>query len=190
MQCRAGDVARLGRREKSNGIRDILRRAQPAQRYLFDELLSLRLRKRACHIGIDKARRNTIDGDCAASNFLRAIAPPATDDDKKFGYSLGNARDWLGRYHGTKFVVGEETEFAGVMVVRGRAESGNKREAFALRITPGPQKEADGFGGCRIDWLHRSERGPIPSLAWLCPECGLSLHYLTRRVAQPDLIRC
>jgi hypothetical protein len=110
----------------------------------------------------DKYLKSLGDGEASpyrlTDNFLRAISPPVTEDDKKFGYSLSNARDWLARFQGTKFVVGEETEFAGVIVLRGRAESGNKREAFALRMTPGPQKEPDGFGGFKVDWLHRSER--------------------------------
>jgi hypothetical protein len=110
----------------------------------------------------DKYLKSLGDGEASpyrlTDNFLRAIAPPVTEDDKKFGYSLSNAREWLARFQGTKFVVGEETEFAGVIVLRGRAESGNKREAFALRMAPGPQKEPDGFGGYKVDWLHRSER--------------------------------
>src|SRR5262245_49219776 len=56
----------------------------------------------------DKYLKALGDGEASpyrlTDNFLRAIAPPVTDDDKKFGYSLSNAREWLGRFQGTRFV--------------------------------------------------------------------------------------
>src|SRR5207244_1079546 len=46
----------------------------------------------------DKYLKSLGDGEASpyrlTDNFLRAIAPPVTEDDKKFGYSLSNAREW------------------------------------------------------------------------------------------------
>jgi hypothetical protein len=83
--------------------------------------------------------------------FRASIAPPKIDGDKKAGYSASEARDWLTRFQGTNFVVGEEANLGDGIVLRGRAESPNRREAFSLRMV----KNGSNF---KVDWLHRSER--------------------------------
>src|SRR4029453_16809088 len=71
VQCDAGDIARLLRGEKKHGVRDVLRRAEPPQRYLFEQCSTLRFRQRLRHIGIDEARRHAVDRDVATADFLR-----------------------------------------------------------------------------------------------------------------------
>lgn len=74
--------------------------------------------------------------------------------------SPGELQDWLAQFQGTNFVVGDEAKFGGAVVLRGRAESPQAKNAFALRMV----KEGDAF---KADWLHRSDRmgsGSMPAI--------------------------
>src|SRR5207253_3227537 len=71
VQRRPCDVSGLGRRKKSDGVGDVVRRAQSAQWYSLDQLLPLRIRHRARHVGIDEAGCNAVHGDFTAADLLR-----------------------------------------------------------------------------------------------------------------------
>jgi hypothetical protein len=81
--------------------------------------------------------------------FRAAIAPPQTEDERKAGYSDAQVREWLQAFAGTKFAFLEQTKFGNAVVERGRAESGDSKVAFTLRLA----REDAGY---KIDWLHRS----------------------------------
>src|SRR5882762_4893995 len=63
------DVAAAGRNEIGDGGSDVLRRAEPPERNVLEQRLSLRLGKRARHIGVDEARRNAVHRDVAAAEL-------------------------------------------------------------------------------------------------------------------------
>jgi hypothetical protein len=83
------------------------------------------------------------------AEFRQVIAPPATDDDKKTGFSASTAKDWLGRFRGASFIVRDADSFGDAIVLRGRAQGPGPAEAFTLRMVKGPN-------GYLCDWLHRS----------------------------------
>src|SRR5258705_7184345 len=60
VQYRAGDVARRGRRQVGDGGGDVFGAAEPAERDLREQSVLLLLRQRACHVGIDEARRDAV----------------------------------------------------------------------------------------------------------------------------------
>jgi hypothetical protein len=77
------------------------------------------------------------------ASFLKAIARPKGDAE-------ADARDFLARFKGARFFILEETTFGNAVVVRGRAESPDRKDAFTLRLV--------NDGGYKLDWLHQSER--------------------------------
>lgn len=91
----------------------------------------------------------TLTSDRLTAEFRKDIAPPGTDDDKKAGFSDSAAKDWLARFKGAAFIVGGETRFGDVIVLRGRAQVPGQAEAFTLGMVRG----ANGY---QCDWLHRS----------------------------------
>src|SRR5262245_8643826 len=76
--------------------------------------------------------------------FQKAIAKSKSDP-------AGDAREYLELFRGAKFSVLEEETFGHAVVLRGRGDWPDRKEAFSLRMV----KEADGY---KADWLHRSER--------------------------------
>ncbi len=104
-------------------------------------------------------RDRTATPDQLTQGLRAAIAPPMTDQDKKTGYSNANAQEWLAKFRDTRFIAGEESKFGNAIVLRGRAESPTKKEAFALRLV----KDANGY---KADWLqtsgHLSSNIPTP----------------------------
>src|SRR6266566_5011068 len=70
MQSRAGDIRRRGRGEKRHGVRHVLRRSKASKRDALDQFRALRLVQRACHVGVDEARRNTVHRNLATADFL------------------------------------------------------------------------------------------------------------------------
>lgn len=85
--------------------------------------------------------------DQLTSEFRQQIGPPVTDDEKKAGFSDSTARDWLARFKGATFVVGEESKLGDGIVLRGRAQVPGQAQAFALRVVKGSN-------GYLADWLH------------------------------------
>jgi hypothetical protein len=91
----------------------------------------------------------TLTQDRLTTKFRKDIAPPGTDDDRKAGFSESASKDWLARFKGAAFIVGEESRFGDAIVLRGRAQVPGQAEAFTLRMVKGPN-------GYLCDWLHRS----------------------------------
>jgi hypothetical protein len=76
-------------------------------------------------------------------SFLKAIARPKGDPEAE-------ARDYLVRFRGARFFILQESTRRNVVILRGRAESPDRKDAFSLRLV--------NDGGYKLDWLHRSER--------------------------------
>ena len=66
-----GDVAAAGRGEVGDRGGDVLRRAEPPERNLLEQRLSLLVRQRARHVGVDEARRHAVHRDVAAAELAR-----------------------------------------------------------------------------------------------------------------------
>src|SRR5712691_271821 len=69
VQHRSRDIAAAGRNEIGDGGGDVLRRAEPPERNVLEQRLSLSVGKRARHIGVDQARRNAVHRDVAAAEL-------------------------------------------------------------------------------------------------------------------------
>jgi hypothetical protein len=84
--------------------------------------------------------------------FRNEIPPPAVEGTPRAAATDEDVRDWLAQFRDTRFILlPEEIRLAnGGVAYRGRAEKGNRKEAFALRLV----KEG---GAYKCDWLHRSE---------------------------------
>src|SRR5262249_31590260 len=100
------------------------------------------LRQAADAFLADLGERQVTPAQFTAS-FLKAIARPKGDAE-------ADAREYLAHFKGARFFILEETTFGNAVVVRGRAESPNRKDAFSLRLV--------NDGGDKLDWLHRSQR--------------------------------
>jgi hypothetical protein len=83
--------------------------------------------------------------------FKKLIAPPITDADKMAGFSPGEVSNWLKAFEQSTFVVSQETTFGNAIALRGRVESGAKKDAFSVRLV------RDG-NELKCDWLQRTSR--------------------------------
>src|SRR5450631_3455414 len=71
VQRRPRDVASCVRRQKGNGMGNILRRTKAAQGNALEQRVALRVGQRACHLGVDEPGCDAIHGNVAAADFLR-----------------------------------------------------------------------------------------------------------------------
>jgi hypothetical protein len=73
LTCRVvpGDVTAAGTGQESDRMRDVLGRAEPAQRDFPQQRFTRRIGQCLCHVGVDESGRHAVDGDVAAAHFLR-----------------------------------------------------------------------------------------------------------------------
>ena len=95
-----------------------------------------------------------------ADKFLTALgAGKATVADLTDAFRAHLPEDaslFLGRFDRTKFVVAEETAYAGAIVLRGRADSPDRKDGFTIRLV----QDTMTF---KVDWLSRSDRMWLPA---------------------------
>src|SRR5450631_1738016 len=65
------DIRSNGTGQKGHRVGDVLGRPQPAQWNPAEQRLALCVRQAAGHVGVDEARRDAIDRNVAAADFLR-----------------------------------------------------------------------------------------------------------------------
>jgi len=87
--------------------------------------------------------QGTVTPNQLTSTFRDSLSRPKGDAE-------ADARDFLAKFKDARFSILEETTFGNAIVVRGRAESPDRKDAFTLRMV----KEGDEY---KTDWLHRSE---------------------------------
>lgn len=87
------------------------------------------------------------DGTISPSQFTPAFQKAIT----KSKDPAADTREYIDQFRGANFVVNEEATFGDAIVLRGRVDSPNFKEAFSFRMV----QEGDGY---KVDWLHRSER--------------------------------
>jgi len=93
-----------------------------------------------------------IGPDRLTAAFRQEVPPPAVEGTPRAEATEADIREWLGQFRETRFVLPtEEVRLGnGGVVYRGRAEKGNRKEAFTLRMI----KEG---GPYKCDWLYRSD---------------------------------
>jgi hypothetical protein len=87
------------------------------------------------------AQGKVIPGHLTAT-FRNSLSKPKADPES-------DVRDYLAKFKDSTFSILEDATFGNAIVVRGRAQSADRKDAFTLRLV----KEGDGY---KIDWLHRS----------------------------------
>jgi hypothetical protein len=87
------------------------------------------------------------DGTVEPSQFTTAFQKAIT----KSKDPAADAREYIDQFRGANFKINEEATFGDAVVLRGRVDSPNFKEAFSFRMV----REAEGY---KVDWLHRSER--------------------------------
>ncbi|WP_020468238.1 hypothetical protein [Zavarzinella formosa] len=83
--------------------------------------------------------------------FKKTISKPMTDEEKKVGYSDADVQNFLSKFEKMTVEDVKESGYGNTIVLRGRAKSPNKVDAFCLKMI----REANGL---KVDWLHRSDR--------------------------------
>ena len=95
-----------------------------------------------------------------ADKFLTALgAGKATVADLTDTFRARLPEDaslFLGRFDRTKFVVAEQTAYAGAIVLRGRADSPDRKDGFTIRLVQDTMTY-------KVDWLSRSDRMWLPA---------------------------
>lgn len=99
--------------------------------------------------------------------FRAEIAPPATDEEKKAGYSESSLKKFLARFEGGKFPILEDGTVGSYLVFRGRAEFPGGKDAFSIRLLTGGEAPL-------IDWLHRTDKMAVGVPKQPTAELGLA----------------
>lgn len=90
--------------------------------------------------------------DRLTAAFRKEVPPPAVEGTPRAEATDADVREWLDHFRETRFILlPDEVHLSnGSVVFRGRAEKGNRKDAFTVRLVK------DG-GTYKCDWLHRSE---------------------------------
>lgn len=100
---------------------------------------------------VQKLAEGKVTPDELTVNFKKTISRPTTEEEKKVGYSDADVKQWLSRLEKITLDDPIETTLENGLVLRGRAKTPGKIDAFCIRIV------RDGLNA-KIDWLHRAER--------------------------------